>query len=121
VRSFQIQQSRLENPPAAVLEASGNLDDREAPRLDEALERLIAEDSLDVVVDLSALEYIGSPAIGVIAAAYGRLKNTGRKFILCGARGVVRKVLEITNIPSAVPYAETREEALARIQGETPG
>jgi anti-anti-sigma factor len=65
-----------------------------------------------ILMNVSGVELLTSPGIGVLAACYTTAKNAGRKFFLVGATSQARKSLEATGLLSVLPNYGTDAEAM---------
>lgn len=74
-------------------------------RLDEAV---VAH---HVIVDVSAVPFIDSTALGVLARAAVQRGEHDHRLVLVGAGHIVRKVLAITRLGSLLPNVNTIAEA----------
>lgn len=99
---------------ATVVSAEGELDAYLAPDLDAALERA-AGDGSAVVVDLEAVAFLDSTALGVVVRAVRELGEAGRDVRVVLPRGVARRIFEITTVDRVLPVAGSRAEALAEL------
>jgi anti-anti-sigma factor len=66
-----------------------------------------------VVLDLSAVEFIDSSALGTLLKAGGEIESRGKRLRIVCADGPVRKLLEMTNLTNRFQLCPTRDEALA--------
>jgi anti-anti-sigma factor len=74
-----------------------------------------AEKAPALILDLSAVPYADSAAIGSIVNAYVSRKNANRTMaVIAGAR--VRTTMEITKVDKLFPLCSTVEEALASVR-----
>ena len=97
----------------ATVDPRGELDLFTAPRLQEALLEGIEHGARRVVVDLSAVTFIDSTALGVLIGVGKRLlRARGSLGIIC-PQGGVRRLLELTSLDSVFVIYATRKEALS--------
>jgi anti-sigma B factor antagonist len=68
---------------------------------------------IKLVLDLEGIEYIDSAGLGEIVRAMKRAREAGGDLRLCGVRGQVGKIIEITGLHKALAVYPTREEAVA--------
>src|SRR3990172_500970 len=68
---------------------------------------------IKLVLDLESIEYIDSAGLGEIVRAMKRAREAGGDLRLCGVRGQVGKIIEITGLHKAIAVYSTREEAVA--------
>lgn len=65
-----------------------------------------------VVLDLTAVDYLDSVALGALALAQANLSLHEIEMSLVGPQGPVREVLQIANIPKLIPVYASVSEAL---------
>jgi anti-sigma B factor antagonist len=88
-----------------VLTVDGELDLSTSPELRDALMTL-GTDHTRVAIDLRAVTFMDSTALGVIVAAMKRARERGGELALVGPTGSPRKVLSITALDQIVPIVE---------------
>jgi anti-sigma B factor antagonist len=93
------------NGQRRTVRLEGECDIASAPELRESLRPLVPPDVNDLVVDVSDLEFIDSTGLGVIVGALRRIREGGGELTLAGAKGPVRRVLEVTRLDQAIPLA----------------
>jgi anti-sigma B factor antagonist len=76
----------------------GDVDTATSADLRRALEGAIEIAARRVVVDLQQVEYLDSSGIKVLLRANIRARVTGKAFVLRGAQGSVRRVLDLTGV-----------------------
>jgi len=88
-----------------VLTVDGELDLSTSPELRDALTTLNAENAR-IAIDLRAVTFMDSTALGVIVAAMKHARERGGELALVGPTGSPRKVLSITALDQIVPIVE---------------
>jgi anti-sigma B factor antagonist len=88
-----------------VLAVEGELDLSTSPELREALVTLGSEHAR-IAIDLRAVTFMDSTALGVIVAAMKHARERGGELALVGPNGSPRKVLSITALDQIVPIVE---------------
>lgn len=78
-----------------VITLHGDLDMANAARVRDLL---VGVAGSTVVVDLANLEFLDSSGIAALLGARTRILASGNEFELRGARGIVRRVLEMTGL-----------------------
>lgn len=82
----------------AVLAVRGEVDMWTAPRLRQHLMSLIGEGREQVIIDLEAVDFLDSTALGVMVGAHKRLAERGGGLsLVCSQRRILR-VLEVTGL-----------------------
>ena len=103
---------------SAIVTLRGELDAHDAPRLREifvdALERASAAGgpTKRLVLDLSAVDFLDSSALGVMVGALRRTREAGGELAVVLPEGQARRIFEITGLEGVLDVRETREEAL---------
>lgn len=102
----------------AVVSAAGDVDVTTAPRLRDALDRVLATGAAWLVVDLRAVPFMDSTGLGVLV---GRLKvvraRRGSMRIVATSSRMLR-VLSITGLDTVFPVHPSVSEALASFPAE---
>jgi anti-sigma B factor antagonist len=110
--SFRLQES----DSFAVVIASGEIDLSTSPSLRSML-AAAAESSDRVLVDMTAVTFLDSTGLGVLAAAQMSGRAAGRSVVLFGGTGMVKEVLHITRLDLALPMYASLADALAHADG----
>lgn len=82
---------------AVTVRARGEFDFASAKALAGVLAEAAAA-GLPVVVDLSRVSFMDAACLGEIARAHERLTAAGGELRVVGARGVVRRIFELTDL-----------------------
>jgi len=97
---------------SVVVSLAGELDLYNANAVREALLECCAEEPERLVVDLSAVKFIDSTALGVLIEARTRMANR-RGFLLAAPGLETRRALEISGLDRHFAVHESLSEALA--------
>jgi anti-anti-sigma factor len=100
------------NEGACVVRLGGELDLYNAEAVRKALFEVCNDGTERVIVDLSAVEFIDSTALGVLIEARTKLRG-GDGFILAAPARETRRALEISGLFRYFSVRETVAEALA--------
>jgi anti-sigma B factor antagonist len=95
---------------ATVLFLAGELDLYNADELRAALGQAIAAAPSRVVVDLSAVEFLDSTALGVLIEARGQLGPGGLR--LAAPKLETRRALQVSGLDRHLPVHDTLDDAL---------
>lgn len=94
----------------STISAQGEIDLSSADKLRAELDTVLASDSRQVIVDLSAVTFLDSTGIGVLA---GALRSRGdRKVGIVVSPGPVEKVLLLTGMDRVFPLYSSIDDAL---------
>lgn len=117
---FPSTDARIEEEPQlpgrGLLSAFGELDLHVAPELQERIGAAIDGGAELVVVDLSAVTFIDSLALGVLLGAANRLRGRGGNLRLVVPSPQLRRVFEIAQLDRVFALDWTRAGALTRPQ-----
>ena len=98
-----------------VIALRGEVDIYTAPKFKEDMLALIEEGAVDIVVDLSQVEFIDSTALGVLIGGIKRLHPFDGHLLLVANTRPVLKILTITGLDKVFAIFKTRAEALAAV------
>jgi anti-sigma B factor antagonist len=86
-----------EPAPSARVTASGEIDSSSAPLLREQLDTLFEGELSELIIDLSAVTFLDSAGLCVLAAAHRRSGSDVHLRVLASSRAVIRP-LQITGL-----------------------
>jgi anti-sigma B factor antagonist len=100
----------------AAVVVGGELDYETSPRLRAHLAHAIKAGGRHLIVDLSAVSFVDSTAIGVLVGAVGKLEEIGggSLAVVCARENVLR-IFQITGLDNMIPLYPSREEALTTL------
>lgn len=87
-----------QGPEVARIQVRGRFEFSGYRDFRDALDRTFGAPGKELVIDLSATDYIDSSALGMLLIALDRAQSAKRKITLSGSHGAVRDVLEIANL-----------------------
>jgi len=64
------------------------------------------------VLDLAGVDYLSSAGLRSILTLGKHAQSSGGKLVLCGIRGTVREIFEISGFLSLFPVADDMEQAV---------
>ncbi len=99
-----------EPAPFARIAAAGEIDSSSAPLLREQLEALLDGTLSELTIDLSAVTFLDSAGLCVLAAAHRRAGTDVRLRVLASSRAVIRP-LQITGLWQLLHAEEVGETA----------
>ncbi len=95
----------------SVLVLKGDLDTAAAPLVRETVSDLLGKGQSRLVVDLAGVPYIDSTGLGELVRAMKHARAAGGDVRLCGLRGDVLKIFEMTRLDKAMRIYRTRRAA----------
>jgi anti-sigma B factor antagonist len=105
---------------SVVLVVSGDADLHLAPELRDRLAEAITDGARHIVVDLSAVTFIDSKALGVLLGARNRLQGAGGHLRLVVPASDVRRIFELSMLDQVFALDSTRDEALTSLVDSGP-
>ncbi len=69
----------------------------------------------NIVIDMTTSKYCDSSGLSALLVANRMCKDTNGKFVLCGLKPNVQKLIEIAQLDKVLTITDTPEEALAKI------
>lgn len=97
---------------ASLIELRGRLTFFEVGVLRENISRLLAEGRKNIVLNLSALQYLDSSGIGELARIYVAVLKGGGEMKVVGLTRNVQEVLKVTHLYEVFPEFPDEEAAL---------
>lgn len=104
-------------PDAVVLRLAGDLDLLTAPLLRERLWPLLEQPGQTVILELSGVEFLGSPGLAELAAANDLAARHQSRIALVGGSHAVLRPLEVTGLNLLFKIYESVAEALGSSAG----
>ena len=91
----------------------GEMDVYTAPRLRQALIDLVEGGATQIVVDMSAVDFLDSTGLGVLVGGLKRVKSNDGELRLVVSQDRIMKIFDITGLAKVFPIFDTADEALA--------
>jgi anti-anti-sigma factor len=101
---------RIDNDLVSVALA-GRLDSMTAPEVEQRLLARATAASVNLVLDLSGLDYISSAGLRVILMVAKRTKAAQGQFVLCGMKEQIRTIFEVSGFLTILRVVERCEDA----------
>jgi anti-anti-sigma factor len=111
--AFTLESTKQGN--AAVLILSGRMDAESAPRFESACAQQLADGMTHIVLDMTGLQYVSSMGIRSFVLIGKQAKAGGGAVLLCGMKGFVKEVFDMTYVTSLFPLFESVEAAIASL------
>ncbi len=87
----------------------GRLDTVTAPEADKAVATAVKEND-KIALDMTAMDYISSAGLRVLLRNAKQAKRAKKNFVLFGASGMIKEVLEASGMDMLVKIYETLED-----------
>jgi anti-anti-sigma factor len=82
------------------------------PELALLRRRITDTDAVNLVLDLSRVEIMGSRSLGMLLRLHRLLSEKGRRLILCHARPTMKGVFRLTGLEDVFDFAADKSDAL---------
>jgi anti-anti-sigma factor len=105
---------------AHVVRVEGDFDSVSVPRIREAVDQALDRGCREVVLDLTAVTYIDSSALGFVVWADQRLHPVGGKLVLAGATADVARMLAVSGLIGVAPSVAMSASIDAALSGRGP-
>jgi anti-sigma B factor antagonist len=99
----------------AVVSASGDLDMLTAPALRDAIAAALEKDPTALIVDLSAVEFLGSAGMQVLMESHNQAGTSGVQFAVVADGPATSRPLKITGIADLVALHSSLDVALEKL------
>ena len=99
----------------AVVKISGRMDAESAPQFDQACQAALAGGATHLVVDVAELQYVSSMGLRSFLSVAKTLQKAGGKMPLCGMKGMVKEVFDLTHLTALFPMFDSVEAAIASL------
>ena len=99
----------------AVVLLSGRLDAENAPQFETPCEEYLKNGVTHLVVGLRDLQYVSSMGLRSFLMLAKETQNKGGAVLLCGMRGFVKEVFDMTHVAQLSRLFDTTEAALESI------
>ncbi len=107
---LKIESSKQGN--AALVQTAGRMDAESAPQFETACEQYLREGSTHIVVDLAQLQYVSSMGLRSFLVIAKQAKAKGGGVLLCGMKGFVKEVFDMTNVTPLFTLFDSTEAAI---------
>ncbi|MDD2707229.1 MAG: STAS domain-containing protein [Verrucomicrobiae bacterium] len=115
---MEIQEEK--HGPLMIITLNGKLNAATYPQIHEHFNVLVNEGITSLLVDLAGVTYMSSVGLRLFFLAAKDLQRKNGKLVICSAQPDVRRLFEISGLPTPYPILGSREEALQRLASETP-
>ncbi len=97
-----------------IVKVAGFMDMAEVPKLEQALDALIKDGMIRIVLDLSGLEYVSSAGLGAIIGRIREVRRLGGDIKIGGYSEMVYNILETFGFTQVFETYTSHEEAIAK-------
>lgn len=101
-----------ENPDVSVISVRGFVDTTTSAELEESLKRLLRKGRYDIVIDLSAVNYISSAGWGIFISEIKEIRENGGDLKLAGMISDVYEVFELLEFQTILESFDSVDEAV---------
>lgn len=109
---MEITVATREEAGRSVIEVSGEVDVHTAPELDDALTAVVENGNYQIVVDLSAVDFLDSTGLGVLVKTLKRVREHSGSLAVVATTDRISKVFRITGLDTAISINPDLQSAL---------
>jgi anti-sigma B factor antagonist len=109
---FEISQAEKDN--VTVLYLKGFLDAHTAPQFEKALQQLIKNDKVKIIVNMDQLDYISSAGLGVIMGFIEEIREKNGDIKMSNLSTKVYRVFDLLGFPALYEIYENEDEAQSK-------
>lgn len=92
-----------------ALALQDEFDAQRARELESEFDTLSQTDRMELVIDMTKVQFIDSCGIGAIVFLYKRLKSRGRRLRLLNVNGQPRELMQMLRIDKVIPLITSAE------------
>ena len=96
----------------SVLSLRGEIDVYTAPLLRQAILDLVEQGRLNVVIDMTEVDFLDSTGLGVLVEGLKRVRTRDGTFAIVATQDKILKIFDITGLNKAFPIHGTLDEAV---------
>ena len=96
---------------ATILTLGGEIDVYTAPKLREAILRLVDEGATNIVVDMSSVDFLDSTGLGVLVEGLKRVKTRDGNLTIVVTQEKILKIFDITGLNKVFPIHDSIDQA----------
>ena len=98
-------ETRTCDPGIVAIALGGHLTlGRERGQIEAAVLKALEEGIRRFVFDLSAVTYIDSTGIGIVAYCFGKIARQSGHAAVAGASGLVKEIFRLTRLDNVIPF-----------------
>ena len=98
-----------------VVSPSGRIDSQTSPVFDRHLSAVIDRGDVNLVIDLTNLDYISSTGLSAFLSAAKKVRAAGGSMALAGLNSRIRLVFEMSGFLALFAVAPTLEEGITKV------
>jgi anti-sigma B factor antagonist len=116
LEGIRLETSTRELDNHKVLDVSGEIDVYTAPQFKEAVNQVINDGQLNLIINMAGVTYMDSSGFGTLLSATKRLRPEGGNVNLVACNSAIDRMLRITRLNTVFGTFATIEEAMAAIK-----
>lgn len=118
--NFALQVEAL-TPGLRLVSVSGELDLFAVPELKQTIVRALEGDTLDLIVDLTATDFIDSSGLSALILALKRARRRGGQMVVVDGGGSVSRTFQVAGLNQILTIVASREAAISELTHDAGG
>ncbi|HNW60692.1 MAG TPA: STAS domain-containing protein [bacterium] len=111
---------RQDSVDLTTLKIIGFLDAHTAPALEEAIQKLIDDQKVNILVDFKDLSYISSAGLGVFMGFIEEVRSRNGDIKMCSMSPKIYRVFDLLGFPTIYQIFDKQDEAAAMFPRKEP-
>lgn len=103
---------RRENDKTVVDIEADNVDFRNAEMLKSMLADLVKQGDKNIILNLNQVNFMDSSGLSVLLSGKRTTEEVGGSFSICGLKGYVNNLINLTNLNKTIAVFQTDTEAI---------
>lgn len=99
-----------ESDDRVAVDVTGEIDVYTAPKLRETLFPLSERNGVNMIIDLSGVEYMDSTGLGVFVGTFKNVRSSNGEFQLVGLSDRLKRLFEITGLADIMNISQIEGE-----------
>ena len=97
---------------AVIVQPVGRIDTNTSTEFEEKLVEVLERSDINIIVDLSEIDYVSSAGLRIFLMAAKKLKSLGGNFILAAMNDHIKEVFDISGFATLIPVSPSQAAAL---------
>lgn len=110
-----MQVSIIHQGKVTLIGLQGGFDALTAPTFTQAVDEVIQQNHLWLVIDLSQVDYVGSAGVRALLKVMKDTRQKNGDVVIASVPTAVYQVFEMTGLPSIIKFYATTDDALAKL------
>jgi len=116
LESIRLATATKEVDGYTILVLNGEVDVYTAPQFREAIDKVLTQGQLHLILEMSGISYIDSSGFGILLSAIKRIRPKGGTVNLIACNAAIDRVLRITKLNTVFNVVDTLDQVLTAVK-----